>query len=237
MSSAPVVEHLRARNSARPACWCSADVARKVPGMNVRQKMFARLYRGAGNPQTLPWHREEPPALLARIVAARHPGPAGSALDLGCGSGVHAVYLAQHGFSVVAVDFVAAALDLASARAESARVPLQLCESDVLDFDSPTGFDVVLDSGCLHHIPSSKVDAYLARLDRWLLPGGDYLLVHFAKRHALDRRPGGHRRTREEITQLFSSLRLEAHDETFFNLSFPMGSTLAGIYWFRRPAI
>jgi len=37
-----------------------------------------------------------------------------------------------------------------------------------------------------------------------------------------------------DIVRLFSPLRLEAYDETFFDLSFPIGRSLAGIYWFRR---
>jgi hypothetical protein len=69
------------------------------------------------------------------------------------------------------------------------------------------------------------------------LPGGDYILVHFGKRHPLDWRPVGPRRqTRSQITDLFSSLKLEAYEETYFELALPVGPiALAGIYWFRRP--
>jgi cyclopropane fatty-acyl-phospholipid synthase-like methyltransferase len=190
------------------------------------------LYRRAQTPKSLPWHREEAPALLRAAVERRG---SGRALDVGCGEGVHAVYLAQHGFSVVGVDFIADALALTRARAEAAGVAIELCESDVLNYDPPAAFDLVLDSGCLHHVPSSRIDAYRDRLDQWLLPGGDFVLVHFLKRHALDWRPAGPRRARrEEITRLFSSLHLEAYDETLFHLSFPVGTSLAGIFWFRR---
>lgn len=129
--------------------------------MTVRQKIFARLYRGAQTPESLPWHREGAPALLRAAVERRG---AGRALDVGCGAGVHTVYLAQQGFSVVGVDFVADALELTRARARAAGVSIDLCRSDVLDYDPPTGFDVVLDSGCLHHVPSGKVDVYRDRL-------------------------------------------------------------------------
>jgi len=203
--------------------------------MTLQQKIFAGLYRRAPAPEALPWHRDEPPSLLVRAVAQRS---AGRALDLGCGAGVFSVYLAQKGYSVVGVDFVPAALALASARAKAASVTLELHQTDVLDYDPPAGFDLVLDAGCLHHLPSSKLAAYRARLDRWLLPGGDYVLVHFGKRHPLDFRPfGPRRRRREAIIELFSPLRLEAYDETFFHLALPVGpSALAGIYWFRRSA-
>jgi cyclopropane fatty-acyl-phospholipid synthase-like methyltransferase len=199
--------------------------------MKLRQKIFAGMYRRVETPELLPWHRDAP--ALLRAAAERRDG--GRALDIGCGTGAHAVYLAELGFSVVGVDFVPAALEHARRRADNAGVALELVQSDVLAYGPVGGFDVVVDSGCLHHVPSSKVGAYRALLDRWLLPGGDYLLVHFSKRHALDWRPVGPRRVKKpDIVRLFSPLRLEAYDETFFDLSFPIGRSLAGIYWFRR---
>lgn len=200
--------------------------------MNFRQKVFSTLYRRARTPVSLPWHREEPPALLREIAERRG---SGIALDIGCGEGVNAVYLAEQGFSVVAVDFVAAALDLAQARAEAAGVEIETHAVDILDFDPPAPFDLILDSGCLHHVPPAKVGAYLGKLREWLRPGGHYLLVHFLKRHALDWRPADPRRVRrKEILSWFSFLHLEGYDETIYDVAFPVGRSTAGIFWFRR---
>ena len=145
-------------------------------------------------------------------------------------------YLAQRGWSVVGVDFVPAALELARARVGESSAEVEFLHADVLGYDPPAGFDLVLDSGCLHHIASGRRAEYRARLDRWLLPGGDYVLVHFVKRHALDWRPASPRRVpREKITRFFCPLRLEAYEETVFDLPFPMGPrALAGVYWFRK---
>ena len=161
--------------------------------------------------------------------------PPGRALDLGCGQGVDAVYLAQRGWTVVGVDFVAAALELARARARVAGVTVELREGDVLDYDSPEGFDLVVDSGCLHHLPAGRLAAYRARLDRWLLPGADYLLVHFCRRSRLDFSAGPRRATKEQVTGWFPGLDLVAYEQTSFDLSFPLGTVPAGVYWFRRP--
>jgi cyclopropane fatty-acyl-phospholipid synthase-like methyltransferase len=197
--------------------------------VNFRERIFARLYRKAPSPEALPWHREAPQ--LLRDAAAEHPG--GRALDLGCGTGAHAVYLAQQGLAVVGVDFVAAALQHAEARARAAGVELELHQGDVLDYTAPAPFDVVVDSGCLHHIPSSKVATYRTRLDDWLAPGGHYVLVHFLKTRAIPAGPRG--ADRAQIAELFAPLRLEAYDETLFEVGFPMGNTQAGIYRFIRP--
>jgi len=159
----------------------------------------------------------------------------GRALDLGCGEGVYAVYLAQQGFSVVAVDFVPAALDAARARAEQAGVEVEFREGDVVDYEAPTAFDVVLDSGCLHHLPKGKVSAYRSRLDEWLAPGGDYVLVHFAHRPRVGWIPKGPRHmTRDQAIAFAAPLELQAYDETHFDVPLPMGRMRAGVYWFIR---
>ena len=67
---------------------------------------------------------------------------------------------------------------------------------------------------------------------------GDYVLVHFTKRHAMDWWPLGPRRLgREKILGLFPSFRLQAYEETVFELPSIMGSkALAGVFWFRKPS-
>ena len=202
--------------------------------MSVQRTVFARLYRRAPSVESLPWHREQPPPLLERAVAARA-DVRGRALDLGCGEGVYSVWLAQQGYAVVGVDFVPAALAAARARAERAGVDVELREGDVVEFASPAPFDVVLDSGCLHHLPGPKVAAYRARLDEWLAPGGDYVLVHFLHRPRIGWIPKGPRHMpRDEAVARFAPLELRAYDETEFDVPFPMGRMRAGVYWFRR---
>ncbi|GAC1597707.1 MAG: hypothetical protein NVS3B21_22520 [Acidimicrobiales bacterium] len=184
--------------------------------MNIQRTVFARLYRRAPSVESLPWHRERPPALLERAVAQR--STRGRALDLGCGDGVNAAYLAQQGFSVVAVDFVAAALAAARSRAERTGVEVECWEGDVVDYEAPSGFDVVLDSGCLHHLPKEKVGSYRTRLDDWLAPGGDYVLVHFAHRPGVWIPKGPRHMTRDETVALFAPLELKAYEETHFDV-------------------
>jgi SAM-dependent methyltransferase len=201
--------------------------------MNIRRTVFARLYRSAPSVESLPWHREQPPELLERVVAQRT--DRGRALDLGCGEGVHAVYLAREGFSVVAVDFVAAALAATTTLAAQAGVDVEVLEGDVIDYEAPSAFDLVLDSGCLHHLPGGEVGAYRSRLDDWLAPGGDYVLVHFAHPPHSPLPAGPRHLTRDEAVALFAPLELRAYDETHFDVPLPIGPMRAGIYWFSHP--
>ncbi len=202
--------------------------------MGIQRTVFSRLYRRTPSVEALPWHREEPPPLLERAVAERT--ERGRALDLGCGEGVNAVYLAQQGFSTVGIDFVPAALAAARARAEEAGVEVELREGDVVEYEAPAPFQLVLDSGCLHHLPKAKAVRYRAQLDRWIEPGGDYLLVHFVNRPRVWWIPMGPRHmTREDAVALFAPYELRAYDETEFDVPFPMGRMRAGVYWFVRP--
>lgn len=206
-----------------------------MAAVNLQRTVFARLYRRAPSVEALPWHREQPPTLLQRALEQRSGAP-GRALDVGCGEGSHAVYLAQQGYSVVGIDFVPQALTAARRSAEHAGVELELRECDVVEYEPSAPFDVVLDSGCLHHLPRAKLAAYRRRLDQWLAPGGDYVLVHFAHRPRVLWIPSGPRHlTKEEAVAFFAPLELRASDETHFDVPLPMGRMRAGVYWFSRP--
>ena len=194
--------------------------------------IFGRLYRKANSVEELPWHRE-PPALLEHALARR--GRPGTALDVGCGQGVQGTYLAQQGYAVVGLDFVPAALEAARARAERAGVSVELRECDVVEYEAAAPFDVVLDSGCLHHLPKAKVPRYRQRLDEWLAPGGDFVLVHFAHRSRVPIPKGPNHLTPDQAVALFAPLTLQASDEITFEVPLPMGPMLAGVYWFTRP--
>jgi SAM-dependent methyltransferase len=202
--------------------------------VNLQRTVFARLYRRAPSVESLPWHREQPPALLERAVAQRT--TRGRALDLGCGQGVHAVYLAQQGFSVVAVDFVSAALAAARTRAEQAGVEVELRECDVVDYEAPSASTSCSTRAACTICPRGQVGAYRLRLDEWLAPGGDYVLVHFAHRPHMFWLPKGPRHmTRDEAVAFFAPLELQAYDETHFDVPLPMGPMRAGVYWFSHP--
>jgi SAM-dependent methyltransferase len=106
-----------------------------------------------------PWEQMAEPqiagqiaGLFAREEAERDP-PYGRALDLGCGSGIWSVALAQRGWQVTGVDFVPKAVRRARERAEQAGVELELRTGDVTKLDTAgirSGFQLILDFGCFH---------------------------------------------------------------------------------------
>ncbi len=170
---------------------------------------YRKAYRGAGDEAAISWHREEPPALLTKAIESLS-GPA-RALDIGCGTGVNAVFMAQHGLQVTGLDYVPEALRFAAARAEKSGVKIEFVCADVTKFETRDKFDLVLDSGCFHGFDENLRLNYRKKLMEWLRNGAQYVLIHSGKRHALDLSIVGTRaRRKEDIERYFApELKLE----------------------------
>ena len=200
----------------------------------IQRAFLTHLYRKAARPEQLPWHSEKPPELLELAVSTE---PKGRALDVGCGSGVFALWLAQRGYHVTAVDFMADAARMTRERVRGVTPEVEVVHDSVLDFAPRERFDLVLDRGCLHTLDPSVRSRYRDQLLRWLKPGGSYVLVHLGRRHAADGRPvGPRRRSRDEILELFGpELREVEHRSVIAPLPLPVGPTVQlNSYWLRR---
>lgn len=106
--------------------------------------------------------------------------PAGSALDLGCGTGDSSIYLAQHGWKVTGVDFVPTALD--KARAKAANLSINFVHADVTRLSREglgADFPLIVDNGCLHNMSDSDRDAYVREVSAVAAPDARLLVVTF----------------------------------------------------------
>lgn len=106
--------------------------------------------------------------------------PSGRALDLGCGSGRNAIFLARRGFSVEAVDYSKAAIAWAAERVVEAGVDVSLACRNVFDLKPMTAsYDLIYDSGCFHHIAPHRRSEYVELVVSALKPGGWFGLTCF----------------------------------------------------------
>jgi len=120
---------------------------------------------------TPPWDVGKPHAELLRILSEGH-FRSGTVLELGCGTGADAVYLARRRFEVTAVDCSPIALERARLRAEQQDAVLRFVLSDVFEFARSAGqFDVVYDAGFYHFIRLVNLEDYLDMLWRVTRPG------------------------------------------------------------------
>jgi SAM-dependent methyltransferase len=115
----------------------------------------------------------EPNRFLVAEVSELQPG---RALDLACGAGRNAVWLAELGWRVTGVDYSDVALEQAHALAEARGVKLSLVQADVLEYEPPTGaFDLV--AVLYLQLPAGERRLVLSRAATAVAPGGTMLVV------------------------------------------------------------
>jgi SAM-dependent methyltransferase len=104
----------------------------------------------------------------------------GRVLELGCGNGRNATYLASLGCSVDAVDFSARAIEWAGDLARQTGVPVSFQCCSIFDAEfTPEAYDLVYDAGCFHHLPPHRRKDSVELVRTALKPGGSYGLVCF----------------------------------------------------------
>ena len=102
-----------------------------------------------------PWDREQVPRPVSELVDELSSTP-GRALDVGCGTGRDAVFLAGRGWTVTGVNGVPRAIDRARQRAQKAGAEVNWVLGDVTALPSlgiGESYDLVLDRGCFHGLP------------------------------------------------------------------------------------
>jgi SAM-dependent methyltransferase len=100
--------------------------------------------------------------------------PPGRALDLGCGEGRNALWLARRGWTVTAVDFSGTGID--KGRQLTGDLPVEWVVDDLLRYPvTPAAFDAVV-VAYLHLYPRARRDV-LRRAAEGLAPGGVLLVV------------------------------------------------------------
>ncbi|MGA3676562.1 class I SAM-dependent methyltransferase [Lysinibacillus agricola] len=106
-------------------------------------------------------------------------------LELGCGAGRNAIYLAKQGCSVVGVDVSDRALQLAQERVDEANINVELIGSNIFELDlQEESFDFIYDSGCFHHIAPHRRVTYIELIHTLLKPNGYFALCSFEEQGA-----------------------------------------------------
>ncbi len=157
---------------------------------------------------TPPWDVGGPQPALDALLA-EHPA-ASPVLDVGCGSGDHAIALARRGLDVLGVDFVDAAID--HARRKAAELPEEVArrlEFRVADGLLPSRLDrrfgAVVDSGFYHLFDPDACDRYASDLAAAIVPGGRLYLLEFAVEFPIPNTPRAV--SEEELRTRFSAAR------------------------------
>lgn len=158
---------------------------------NPRRWMFTLMYwRGM-----TPWDTGITPPELRAVIEGVDATPPGRALDIGCGTGTNALYLARHGWEVFGIDFARPAIARARSRlrmaqrADSGGLALahkvRFVQGDAtrLREMGATGlYQLVYDIGCLHGIPRDRRARYAEEIAAVTAPGALFMLYSFEPR-------------------------------------------------------
>ncbi len=150
---------------------------------------FDALYRGESPAEgvppvpAIPWDTKAP---KENVIAWQEAGLIhGDVLDIGCGLGDNAIYLAGHGHDVTGLDISPTALITAERRAIDAGVHVRFATADAARLDGYTeAFDTVVDSGCYHCLDDNGRAAYAIAVRRATRPEATLLISAFSDANA-----------------------------------------------------
>ena len=118
----------------------------------------------------------------------RHrPVPRPRVLDLGCGAGNHALFCAENGAEVLALDYADAALEVVSQRAQerSLQQHVRTARADFEDFHLPeSGFDMAIDRLAVSHVAMGDAERVYQHVHDAMNPGGVVLACLFSDAHS-----------------------------------------------------
>jgi SAM-dependent methyltransferase len=156
--------------------------------------------------EEIPWIVEKPPEVLIDLIDSDVIRPC-KAVDLGCGTGNYAIYLAGRGFQVTGIDISPTAIGIARENAKSKGARCDFIVADVMGDLEETGgtFDFAYDWELLHHIFPEQRTKYVENVSRLLDPNGRYLSVCFSEKNLQFGGSGKYRDTPLGTVLYFSS--------------------------------
>lgn len=158
---------------------------------------FNDAYRGVP-----PWDIGRPQPEFLKLAESGE--AAGGVIDVGCGTGEHAILFASHGYDSLGVDAAPLAIERAREKASQRGSKALFVVADALNLGVlRRRFGSVIDSGLFHVFADEERERYVASLESVIEPGGRYYMLCFSDREPADW--GGPRRvTKEEIRSAFS---------------------------------
>lgn len=134
--------------------------------------------RYKAGPEELPWDSGTPAPELTAYIESLPTMPA-SALEIGCGTGTNAIWLAQRGCRVVATDVSPTAIEMANEKARRANVDVTFMVQNILaECPVPPGsIEFVFDRGVYHVMDADVRSLFAHRVAEALSDDGTWLCL------------------------------------------------------------
>lgn len=127
-----------------------------------------------------PWDIGRPQPAL--VDAVEHYGLSDPVLDVGCGTGTHALWASERGHTALGIDFSERAIEAARTTASERGLDTDFRVADALNLPGSIGpFEAVLDSGLFHAFEPAQRETYARELAAVVSAGGRLFLVGFGE--------------------------------------------------------
>jgi 2-polyprenyl-3-methyl-5-hydroxy-6-metoxy-1,4-benzoquinol methylase len=156
--------------------------------------------------------RQKPPARMLTDWFPRLEIHGGVALDLGCGAGAEAEYLAQNGMMVDAIDKSETVAKAAKERCQGLTV--DVIQGDFREFQlRPDYYTLAVAINSLPFVPKADCVTLLKSVQASIRPGGAVILAVFGPEHAWSNRADMSFWTLDEFKELWASWEVIAMNE------------------------
>ena len=125
---------------------------------------------------------QTPNTLCYEIMRLKPPTKPHKVLDIGCGEGKDAVFLARNGYKVTAFDISEKGLLKARELANHCNVKIDFFKADVRDFRLETDYDIIFSSGVFHYIPQEQRMIVIENLKKHTLASGINVINVFVRK-------------------------------------------------------
>lgn len=123
------------------------------------------------------------------IMKLRPPTKPYRVLDIGCGEGKDAVFLAKNGYIVTAFDAAQSGIDKARALADKSGVHIDLFKADIRDWLPDEQYDIIYSSGVFTYLPRERRRLFIDSLKEHTSAGGLCALNVFVEKPFIDPAP------------------------------------------------
>ena len=114
----------------------------------------------------------EPADFLEKLIRLKPPASGVKVLDIGCGEGKDAVFMAQQGYDVTAFDLTESGIRKTLRLAAERGTALKAYTADINDFETDETFDIIYSTGTIQYLAEENIPAFFEKISRLTNPHG-----------------------------------------------------------------
>lgn len=162
----------------------------------------------------------EPADFLQKLIEAKPPRHGMKVLDIGCGEGKDAVYMAQRGYWVTAFDLTESGIRKTLRLASERGVKVNAYTADINDFTTDERFDIVYSSGTIQYLAEENIPGFFEKVGRITNPHGLNFFNVFVEKPFLELPPDWDREEKMwktgDLFSYYADWKIRMIDEVIF---------------------